>query len=338
MQVEGLASLESLLLREVNVPFIIALLLSFVQGALIGLEREKAKVDLPEEERHRADYPGLRTFSLISLSGCLSGAILGGPLRLPDRASWFVFVCMTAFVIVLSLLFAAHRFFRGGFVGMTTNVTMPIAFLVGLMTGYGYILEALGVTFLVSFVLSMRRVAAKLVERLTYEEYTSGLELGLIAFIIGPVVYALKPVFLGVPLWSAYLYLLVALSVSYLSYMAYKLLGRRSLGAVSVLGGMVNSEATFVNVAKYARGPSEAGSLLLYVLLGFSIRGLIVVSLSSFAFMGVTGTVRLLKLFAPCYMTLLAVVVTLLAYRRMRVGVESESIPVVRSPSTFVPP
>jgi uncharacterized membrane protein (DUF4010 family) len=314
--------------------FIVVLIISFVQGALIGFEREKAKVDAAQEEHYKGDFPGLRTFSLIAITGGLSGVLLKGDILVPAQVANLFFLFSAIFIIILALFFALYRFFKVGFVGMTTYIVMPLTFMIGLLTGLGYVLESLSLTFIASLILSMKRISLKLTEKLSYEEYTAGLELGLVVFVIGPIIYALNPSVAGVSLWSAYLFFIIVLVVSYTSYLSYKVLGKKSLKVISVLGGLVNSEATFTAVSKFVSSTKEAATYLLYVLYGLSIRGLVVIGLGSLTFLGATGATEFIKILIPGYLLLMLTITSLQRIYKVEEK-ESGGEMVIKSPLEF---
>lgn len=314
--------------------FIVVLIISFVQGALIGFEREKAKVDATQEEHYKGDFPGLRTFSLIAITGGLSGVLLKGDILVPAQVASLFFLFSAIFIIILALFFALYRFFKVGFVGMTTYIVMPLTFMIGLLTGLGYVLESLSLTFIASLILSMKRISLKLTEKLSYEEYAAGLELGLVVFVIGPIIYALNPSVAGVSLWSAYLFFIIVLVVSYTSYLSYKVLGKKSLKVISVLGGLVNSEATFTAVSKFVSSTREAATYLLYVLYGLSIRGLVVIGLGSLTFLGATGATEFIKIFIPGYLLLMLTITSLQRIYKVEEK-ESGGEMVIKSPLEF---
>jgi len=287
--------------------FVLILVISFAQGALIGFEREKAKIDAEHGEGYKGDYPGLRTFSLIAILGALSGSLIGGVFEAPptaERVVEFLSLLFALFVLAISLLFALFRFFKLGFIGMTTYVAMLLSFAAGVLTGLGYVLEALSLTFLTSLILFLKRVASRLASWLTYEEYAAGLELGLIVFVLGPLIYAYNPSIAGLSLWSAYLFFIIVLGVSYSSYLTYRALGEKSLKAVSFIGGLVNSEATFTAVGRFAQSRGEVGRYLLYIVLGLCARGLTVLGLGSLTFMDLAGVSRFLAIVVPGYSVL----------------------------------
>ncbi len=314
--------------------FIVVLIISFVQGALIGFEREKAKVDAAQEEHYKGDFPGLRTFSLIAITGGLSGVLLKGDILVPAQVASLFFLFSAIFIIILALFFALYRFFKVGFVGMTTYIVMPLTFMIGLLTGLGYVLESLSLTFIASLILSMKRISLKLTEKLSYEEYAAGLELGLVVFVIGPIIYALNPSVAGVSLWSAYLFFIIVLVVSYTSYLSYKVLGKKSLKVISILGGLVNSEATFTAVSKFVSSTREAATYLLYVLYGLSIRGLVVIGLGSLTFLGATGATEFIKIFIPGYLLLMLTITSLQRIYKVEEK-ESGGEMIIKSPLEF---
>lgn len=313
--------------------FIVTMLIGFLEGALIGFEREKAKVDTAHDEHYKGDFPGIRTFSMISIMGCLSGALLSGGIEVPPQVASYFFLFSVVFIITLALFFALYRFFRVGFVGMTTYLVMPLTFMIGILTGLGYLLESLSLTFITSGILSLKRVSVKLIEKLSYDEYAAGLELGLVVFVLGPLIYAVNPKVAGLPLWNAYLFFVVVLLVSYTSYLSYKAIGSRSLGVISILGGLVNSEATFTAVSKFVGSSSEATRYFLYIVLGVGIRGLSVVGLGSLTFLGSGGAPAFLRVFVPgCLLLMLSAA---LLMRRYRAGPANRGEVVIKSPLEF---
>lgn len=315
--------------------FILTLILSFIQGALIGFEREKAKIDTTHDEHYKGDFPGLRTFSLIAIVGGLSGVLLQGDLDIPSQVSEFFFLFSAAFIILLALFFAMYRFFKLGFIGMTTYIVMPLTFMIGLLTGLGYLLESLSLTFITSLVLSLKRISVKLAEKLSYEEYAAGLELGLIIFVIGPLIYAFNPIIAGLSLWNTYLFFIIVLTVSYTSYLSYKALGKKTLKVISFLGGLVNSEAAFTAISRFVSSTREIGGYLLYVLLGLSTRGLVIISLGSITFLGASDAKRFLLLFIPGHV-LLIVSAFLLLLKRYRLETTDSKELVIKNPLEFV--
>lgn len=311
--------------------FIVILIISFIQGALIGFEREKAKVDAAHDEHYKGDFPGLRTFSLIAITGGLSGILLKGDIHVPSQVAEFFFFFSAIFIITLSLFFALYRFFRIGFVGMTTYIVMPLTFMIGLLTGLGYILESLSLTFITSLILSLKRISMKLTEKLSYEEYAAGLELGLVVFVIGPLIYAINPSVAGVSLWSTYLFFIIVLVVSYTSYLSYKMLGKKSLKVISILGGLVNSEATFTAVSKFVSSARDTAAYLLYILQGLSIRGLVVIGLGSITFLGASEAIKFIEIFFPGY--ILLVLATTMLQRKYKIEqTESKEEMVIKNP------
>jgi uncharacterized membrane protein (DUF4010 family) len=114
-------------------------------------------------------------------------------------------------------------------------------------------------------------------------------------------------------------------------------LGKKSLKVISVLGGLVNSEATFTAVSKFVSSAREAATYLLYVLYGLSIRGLVVIGLGSLTFLGATGATEFIKIFIPGYLLLMLTITSLQRIYKVeeKESGESGGEMVIKSPLEF---
>ena len=148
---------------------IVKILLGFVVGALIGLERQKKM----ESER----IAGVRSFGLHSLLGTLAAysyQILSEPAIL-------------AYAIVISGILVAtqiyYKMFRTMGKGLTTPLVFAISFVLGILVGLdtpvaGELVGTLGifamtVSFGVFLVLSFKEELAHAVEVISREEFFS---------------------------------------------------------------------------------------------------------------------------------------------------------------------
>lgn len=214
-------------------------------GLLIGAERGWQEREAPEGRR----FAGIRTFGLFGLLGGL-WALLGqslGPM-LPGLA----FIALAA-VLVLAHLedVRANRD-----VGITTVVAALVTFALGAIAVIGEPAAAAAGAVVTVTLLSLKPVLHGWLRRIEDRDLYAGIKLLLISVVILPALPnegygpwgALNPF----EIW--FLVVLVA-SISFAGYLAIKLTGtQRGMILTGLLGGMVSSTATTVNLSRIARG------------------------------------------------------------------------------------
>lgn len=155
------------------IDFLLRIIAATALGGLIGSERERAL---------RQRIVGLRTFALLALFGALVGA--AQLFRLPFEAL-FITSLLGVFIFVYYLHVALKIGIR---VGLSTLVAIPLTFLFGVIIGIGRIIEGIALGFIILTVFVVGRILHKFVERLTEKEITNIVELGLILFVLFPIV------------------------------------------------------------------------------------------------------------------------------------------------------
>jgi uncharacterized membrane protein (DUF4010 family) len=209
-------------------------------GLLIGLERERRKV----HAGHKGTA-GVRTFTLVALLGALAA-------RTGETA---ILAVACGFVGVAALV----GYWRVGDPGLTTEVAIVIAFLLGALAQDDVELAAaigVGVTLLLAERTRLQHLARDV---LTEDELHDGLLLAACAVIvlallpdhgIGPG-DALNPV----TVWRL---VVVLMLINALGYIALRVLGtRRGLPLAGFVGGFVSSPATIAAMGMRARREPE---------------------------------------------------------------------------------
>jgi uncharacterized membrane protein (DUF4010 family) len=219
---------------------LVRLLVALFVGLVIGVERERRKV-----ERGSDAFAGLRTFGLVGLLGGLF-AHLGG-----------VGLVLTGAVLVTSFSLLSHALDkrRDDDAGITTEVALVVTYALGVLAGGDPTLAA-GVAVLVAWLLAMRGFLHKLVrETLTRAELSSALTFLLLALVVLPAVpdVALGPYHAIRPLSIARL-VVVLTAVSSAGHVAQRMIGPRfGLLLSGFLGGFVSSSATIAAAALETR-------------------------------------------------------------------------------------
>ncbi|HDI02273.1 MAG TPA: MgtC/SapB family protein, partial [Ignisphaera sp.] len=181
---------EALFLPSVDQWYLLVkILISFLAGALIGLEREKAKTSTLKEEGEAAEFPpGVRSFGFISILGLFSITI---PQILGQTIGFIEFVrimpvAITVLAVSIIVLYSAYRLLILKEAGITTPLALSIAFAIGVLIGLDRLIEAVATSVFVTFMLATKLRIEALIRFITYEELLSMLEIGIIVFLLGP--------------------------------------------------------------------------------------------------------------------------------------------------------
>ncbi len=235
-------------------PFIIAVLL----GALMGLERAFAsRVDDADIDI----LGGVRTFSLISLLGCIAAFL----------ESHLSGVLIISFIGVLFLAGSSYfiSYSKHDERGITTEVSMLICFTIGVLIQHNQYILATFIAILVTLILYLKSYMNRLILRVESEDIRAVLKFAIITFIILPVLdpdFALYmkdiafidfgdvPDLLEIELINPHtVWLMVVLisGIGFSGYLAIKILGpRKGIGLTGLLGGLVSSTATTITFSK----------------------------------------------------------------------------------------
>jgi len=212
-----------LLLQQVSVAIAI--------GGLIGLEREK------EDNK----FAGLRTLALL----CGAAPVM---VYYADSSghSWMVGIYLML-AAALAVAIAYIRFvISGGDVGFTTSVVVFFVALLGVLVGYGLVLEATSIAILVVFLLAEKETMLGYVDRLSYQELSDSIKLGALVFILYPILPT-EPIdpFGAVNLREVLVFAVFVLMIEFAAYISMRQFGgSKGLAVTGTLAGGANSFAT----------------------------------------------------------------------------------------------
>jgi len=224
-------------------------------GTLIGLEREHASS--PEVPI----FAGVRTFALIALVGAAAG------LAATAAATPWVFVGAMG-VMGLLLAIAYFALSTRNDIGLTTEVTALLTFLLGALCywGYGGIASAVGVVTVV--LLSLKGEMHRFARRITREDIYATLKLAVISAVVlpllpdrnfGPVPFdVLNP-------YRIWIMVVLISGISFLGYILMQLLpGRNGIGLTGLLGGLASSTAVTVSFSGRSKERPELAKPLAF--------------------------------------------------------------------------
>ena len=228
--------------------FVLRVLVATLAGVLIGIERERMQLGRPEARAR--SIPGVRSFGLISIYGCLaaltSTIIAGG-----DGVVWsVVFTASTLGLAIFLLMYIYTTMSARRAPGITTYMVILVAYMTGALAGVGRLMEATSIGVLATLLLALKSPAVALARAISYEELIAIMEVAVLALIVGPLVAAYAPLVPWIDVYRVYLFFLLVLALSLASYGAARIWGVRGLVYGVTLGSMVNSEATIASATR----------------------------------------------------------------------------------------
>jgi uncharacterized membrane protein (DUF4010 family) len=226
--------------------FLQEIILSIAVGALIGIEREHTK--------HQT-ITGVRTIALISLLGTLSVMIS----NLASNLIYVPYLCLLA-VIGCTFLLYYFRAKKLEAIGMTTVLTLPLAFILGIMIGYDLYIEAISGAILTTILLLSRDYSHLFVKKLTDSEIADAMLFGTICFILYPIAFVLSPSnpitlygSFSINLQSFLFVVIIVSLISFISFLLLRFWGQKALPLTGFLGGLINSIATVSALASKSK-------------------------------------------------------------------------------------
>jgi uncharacterized membrane protein (DUF4010 family) len=231
-------------------------------GLLLGLERERKR----EAELL---FGGIRTFALIALLGAI-GAFMQRELN----QGWLViaaFVSLSALVIVSYATTAAR-----GELGITTEVTALLAFIVGALCGWEKIGVASVATVVCLLLLTFKDFLHRLARRVELADLEATLQFAVISVIILPLLpnqnFGPPPLDVINP-YKIWLMVVLIAGLNFLGYLLVKVLGsEHGLILTGILGGLVSSTAVTLSFSRRSRQePSLSSAFVLAILVAWTI-------------------------------------------------------------------
>jgi uncharacterized membrane protein (DUF4010 family) len=198
-------------------------------GLLVGFEREWSNKDV-----------GVRTFALVSLLGM--AALLISPYV--AIAALLPISILVAVVNVRSMLVDRS-------LEITTSVALLVIYVLGALVGSGHLFTPVASAILMTLLLAWKTEFQRFAGGLKPEEIRSAVLLGLIGFVIYPI---LPDRFLDrwqlVNPREAWITVIVVAGIGFVNYVLLRLYSTRGLYWSAVLGGLVNSTAAIIELSR----------------------------------------------------------------------------------------
>jgi len=231
-------------------------------GVLLGLERERAKAE-------RARFAGVRTFGLIALAGGVA-AFFESQLALP----W---IALGAFLAIAGLVIVSYAVSaQRGEIGVTTEVTALLAFLLGFLCVRGQVLTAAGLAVASGAILALKEWLHHLASRIETADIEATLKFAIVSVIILPLVpdknFGPQPL----DVINHYKIWLMVVLISGLNFASYLLVkgvsAEQGIGLTGLLGGLVSSTAVTLGFSQRSRQqPHQASPLALGIFVAWTV-------------------------------------------------------------------
>jgi uncharacterized membrane protein (DUF4010 family) len=250
-------------LRFPATPIALKMAVAIGIGMLVGMEREWSNKDV-----------GIRTFALVALLGMLA-SLVGQNLVI---AALLGVLLMVAAVNTRSML--ADRSLE-----VTTSAALIVNYLLGVLVGLGHIFTPVAGAIVMTMLLAWKTELRRFAGGLQPSEIRSAVLLGLIGFVIYPVLpnRYVDPWQLFNPS-DAWISVIAIAGIGFVNYVLLRVYSTRGLYLGAVFGGLVNSSATVAELGTRLKGSGMVGrasSLCLLTTIAMFARNLILATIFS---------------------------------------------------------
>lgn len=197
-------------------------------GMLVGMEREWSNKDV-----------GVRSFAIVALLGMLASVIGNN-------------VSIAALVGVLLLIAAMNTrsILADRTLEITTSAALLVNYLLGVLVGLGHIFTPVAGAIVMTMLLAWKTELSRFAGGLLPSEIRSAVLLGLIGFVIYPVLpnRYIDPWQLFNPS-DAWISVIAIAGIGFVNYVFLRIYSTRGLYLSAIFGGLINSSATVAELA-----------------------------------------------------------------------------------------
>lgn len=214
-----------------NYEVLYEILLSLGLGFFIGLEREY--------KEKGAVFAGIRTFPLITLLGYISALI--------SDKHFEYFIYLSFFSILGFVIFNFFLEYEKD-KGITTEVSVLISFIIGVIVYFGYYYIAVFLSFLTTLILALKKPLEEFAKNLYFEDVISLVKFLLLTAVVYPI---LPDKYFGpyeaINLKEIWKIVMIVAVIDFVGYILIRLKGEKSLLWVAIFGGLISSTAVTYN-------------------------------------------------------------------------------------------
>ncbi len=310
------------------------IIIAIALGAFVGLRRE-----IEMQEKGIPGFVGFRTMPLVVLLGCVSTFFPLFP--------WMPLVTLSA-VIGFLIIAYYNGVFQLQFLGLTSELSTLLMFMVGVMVGYGFIPQAIVITVFIAIFSGFKHQLHNFAGTISPAEWSGALQLLIISAIVLPILprTAIDPWGALVP-YNIWLVVIFISAIGFSGYFLNKYFGqKKSILLTSVLGSFVSSTVVTTGLAIASRKDTDDSSHDLFAS-GISIAIITMLARVTFVMIALTPTEHLVQVVSiPAGMFVAACLVGAYWYWKSRdelqsVGssqsIEQVSEPKISSPFEIIP-
>jgi uncharacterized membrane protein (DUF4010 family) len=209
-------------------PIALKMAVSVGIGMLVGMEREWSNKDV-----------GIRTFAIIALLGMLASTVGMG-----------VVVASLAGVFLLVVAMNGRSILTDRSLEITTSAALMATYLLGVLVGQGHIFTPVAGAVVITMLLAWKTELSRFAGDLQPNEIRSAVLLGLIGFVIYPVLpnRYVDPWRLFNPS-DAWISVIAIAGIGFVNYVLLRIYRARGLYIAALFGGLVNSTATMAELS-----------------------------------------------------------------------------------------
>ncbi|MDQ7011107.1 MAG: MgtC/SapB family protein [Mariprofundaceae bacterium] len=232
-------------------------------GLLIGLEREYGQRRVNGRKKH-VEAAGIRTFALVALAGNLL-TWLPQPMM-----TWGVSLGLGFTALIALLSYRRTSMGEQADKGITSEVVLVLTFILGTLTGLGYVLMATIVAVIVFTLLHFKKILHHFSHSLSRTDMRQAIQFLIVSVVVLPVLpnKAYGPY---ESLNPQHIWLMVVLisGIGFAGYAAIKVMGQRvGLGITGMLGGLASSTAVTLSMSRLSHSnPAMGNACILAIIL-----------------------------------------------------------------------
>ncbi|SEB05585.1 MgtC/SapB family protein [Pedobacter hartonius] len=255
-------------------------------GMLVGMERKWSHKEA-----------GIRTFSIVALLGMLS-SLIGQDLIITSMIG--------VFILVIAL--NTRSLIADESLEITTSAALIVNYLLGVLVGLGHIFTPVAGSIVMTMLLAWKTELNRFAGGLLPSEIRSAILLGLIGFVIYPI---LPNVYIDP--WSlfnpsdAWVSIIAIAGIGFVNYVFLRIFSTSGLYLGAIFGGLVNSSATVAEMSTRVQATgltSKMTTLCLLTTIAMFARNLLIATL----FVPLSLTATLMPLLAMSLVAALFIV------------------------------
>jgi len=230
-------------------------------GMLVGMERKWSHKEA-----------GIRTFAIVALLGTLS-ALIG--------TEFIITAMIGVFLLVIGM--NTRSLITEETLEITTSAALIVNFILGALVGLGHMFTPVAGAIIMTMLLAWKTELNRFAGGLQPSEIRSAILLGLIGFVIYPILpdRYIDPWQLFNPS-DAWISIIAIAGIGFVNYVCLRIFSTSGLYMGAIFGGLVNSSATVAEVSSRAQSSnlsSKMTSLCLLTTIAMFARNLIIATI-----------------------------------------------------------